>query len=385
MVQWYCAANAQGGNMDILLPNIVQFPSDAESNSFFGALSSALLPALGYTERTPYWCSPRGGYCVRCGKCGESVLPRHHLSVYHVLLTVSGAAFGFAYPEDDDFFTLSSAWRRQLWPDSFLEQLFSFAGLGRSRFAAGTPKRKLLDVFARSLDAGIPVPVRLGGRKCWQVVTGLEGDALVGLDSHAHTLAGRAEYRGENFVLQDWYSGFADAVVPGPVRPRRVGYRQVLEGAAGALSRPRRALFRRRLFSLLGSVREGDAQAAAEEICRAAGVPVEARWHAAEAFCSADNLLSVLSQDGALKDRLHRLFFERYIRDGSGETHGVCWKIWGLLGCGESTGLSAPEDAGERLLRPGVRGELGQLWRRVFENDEAVLAGLRQILSKANQ
>lgn len=37
----------------------VRFPIGAESNSFFAALASALLPVLGYTENTPYYCPPK--------------------------------------------------------------------------------------------------------------------------------------------------------------------------------------------------------------------------------------------------------------------------------------------------------------------------------------
>ena len=41
-----------------MLKDIVQYPFDAQSDSFFCALASALLPALGYTENTPYFCAP---------------------------------------------------------------------------------------------------------------------------------------------------------------------------------------------------------------------------------------------------------------------------------------------------------------------------------------
>ena len=69
------------------LQGIVQYPVDAQSNSFFCALASALLPALGYAEDTPYFCAPKGRRCVSCGECGEkTALQKHHLALYHALL-----------------------------------------------------------------------------------------------------------------------------------------------------------------------------------------------------------------------------------------------------------------------------------------------------------
>ena len=49
----------------MMLKDIVQYPFDAQSDSFFCALSSALLPALGYTENTPYFCAPKGQFCLQ--------------------------------------------------------------------------------------------------------------------------------------------------------------------------------------------------------------------------------------------------------------------------------------------------------------------------------
>lgn len=86
----------------MMLKDIVQYPFDAQSDSFFCALASALLPALGYTENTPYFCAPKGQFCLQCGACGDrTTLQKHHLSIYHALLAASGVAFCFDYPQDD--------------------------------------------------------------------------------------------------------------------------------------------------------------------------------------------------------------------------------------------------------------------------------------------
>lgn len=62
----------------MMLKDIVQYPFDAQSDSFFCALSSALLPALGYTENTPYFCAPKGQFAVRVAigrRCKSTIYP----------------------------------------------------------------------------------------------------------------------------------------------------------------------------------------------------------------------------------------------------------------------------------------------------------------------
>lgn len=87
--------------MKKILAHQVPFPVDAESDNFTAALASALVTARGYTEETPYWCAPNRRYCIHCSPCGDHLLERHQLSIYHCLLTASTLAFGFDYPWDE--------------------------------------------------------------------------------------------------------------------------------------------------------------------------------------------------------------------------------------------------------------------------------------------
>ena len=66
------------------------FPYDAESDGFIAALSSAVCAAKKYTDDTPYWCTPKGCYCKKCGGCAGQSLGKTQSSVYHCLLTASG-------------------------------------------------------------------------------------------------------------------------------------------------------------------------------------------------------------------------------------------------------------------------------------------------------
>ena len=375
------------------LQGIVQYPVDAQSNSFFCALASALLPALGYAEDTPYFCAPKGRRCVSCGECGEkTALQKHHLALYHALLAASGVAFGFSYPEDDtveehSFPGVEKGWR---WPDAFVDFLMGVAGLSWRRLRREEGAQAVCASVCGALEAGFPVPVRLGGEgkygpdTAWQVAIGYEGGALLGLDSYAHTLQNSsARYAADgSFVLEDWPERLLDAIVITGRAPLPATYGEVLARAAAVLDNPANGRLEREVLRRIEAVPPETAQDTACMLIGIASVPIEARWHAAEAFCTRENLLWRLEGSEAVKRELGEALFARYIRNNSGETHGVCWKIWGLLGVGVETGFGPAADSGERLLQKSVQRELKALFSAVFQNDREVLAALMRALGR---
>lgn len=96
----------------------VRFPIGAESNSFFAALASALLPALGYTENTPYYCPPKGSNCIQCGNCQTSTLQKHQEQLYHDYISYTGVALGWYWPEEriDTYQVISGGGAGWDWP-----------------------------------------------------------------------------------------------------------------------------------------------------------------------------------------------------------------------------------------------------------------------------
>lgn len=370
---------------------IVPFPCDAESNPFFSALASALLPVLGYSEDIPYWCSPKGAYCKNCGGCGDkTTLQKHQLSVYHALLTATGIAFGFDYPEDDDvnyhsFEDVDIGWR---WPDEFIGYIMGFAGLTWKRFSRNTKESEIYKAITASIDSGFPVLARLGGRgvfpgeTAWQIVTGYKNGALCGLDSHSHSLSEAAEYSGGLFLVKDWYDSFIDAITITGHCPKSITYTDVLKRIVGTLSHPSHEKLENDIIMRLNEVTPENAEQTAMMMCGITGVPIEARWHAAEAFCSMDNMISCLTDDQSLKRKLSDLFLGKYIADNNDETHGVCWKIWGLLGVGPETEYWITPESAQHLLNHTTRDEIKRLIKIVFDNDRIILAELNKILSQ---
>jgi hypothetical protein len=139
----------------------------------------------------------------------------------------------------------------------------------------------------------------------------------------------------------------------------------------------------RDLIAALDAVTPENAQETAAFVKGVIDVPIEARWHAAEAFVSCDTPLSRLSNDDALKQTLSDLFFSRYIQNGNGETHSTCWQIWALLGVGPDSGYQLAADASERIQRPDVRAALKRLLTVVFDNDRRVSEGIHAALDQS--
>ena len=83
-----------------------------------------------------------------------------------------------------------------------------------------------------------------------------------------------------------------------------------------------------------------------------------------------------------MKREWGELFFKRYIQNGKGETHGICWRIWNLLGVSAETGFGPAPDSGERLLTGNVKNELKALFAAVFQNDKEILSALRSVLEQ---
>lgn len=362
------------------IENPVQFPCDAQSNPFFCALSTMLLPTLGYSEDTPFYCSPKETYCVQCGGCGnKNTLQKHHLALYHDYQTLTGVSFGWAWPEENEpYQTIPGGGAGWNWPDAFIDSIMAVAGLTWRRLSGRMDSETIYQAVTGSIDRGCPVMVRLREGTDWQVITGYCGHDLYGLDSYRHTLSDISHYTGDGlFVTADW--AFEDAIVITGCRAPTVTLADILAVIIRTLSHPTHAELERDLMRRIEQITPDNAYDTARWLNRMAGFPIEARWHAAESLCYKRSAITRLTNDDTIKDRLSELFFNRYIADNNDETHGVCWKIWSLLSVGPQTDYKITPDAGGALLCADTQKELKHLFSIVFENDRAVLSGLRTV------
>lgn len=164
--------------MKKILEHQVAFPVDAESDNFTAALASALVIVQGYTEETPYWCVRNRRYCNHCSSCGDNLLERHQLSIYHCLLTASTLAFGFDYPWDDsvDPHSLPGFRRGWRWDDDYVNTLARFAGFSYLRYDGTNVQEEVLSAMKSSLDIGFPTLLRLENEMKWILAVGYDAD-----------------------------------------------------------------------------------------------------------------------------------------------------------------------------------------------------------------
>ena len=354
-----------------MFDNILTYPQGAESDPFFAALTTALLPILGYDEDTEYYCSPKGRYCTLCGECGRSRLKSNHEMLYHALFAASGAAFCFGAPEDDDCESRTypgalSGWR---WDDEFVDRLARVCGVSYCRRRGDDVD--VGELIANSLSQGYPVLARLGASgncafgddAAWCVVTGCDGDTLRGTDSCFRYLSAFAKYADSKadsiadniadskadsiadsiadstvvseadseadsetdsktdseadseFILHGWRERLNDAIIFTGRSEPNASFREILRQIIKVLRCGAREDYRREVFGLIDGASGEGAQMAAFILTAMIGYPIEARWHAAEAFCSKDNILVNLSDDEQLKTKLADLMFSRYIKN----------------------------------------------------------------------
>ena len=366
-----------------IIQNIIPFPNGAQSSPFFGALASTLLPALGYSDDTPYFCGPKNSYCIGCSDCG-STLKKHHNLIYHDYQTFTGVSLGWVWPEEGKEYQTMPGWQEGWrWPDEFFGYIFGYAGLSWNRIGKQSGQAVVFAEIKASIDAGQPALMKLGDGPDWHVATGYDDDGkLYGLDSRKHfdhtlrpTVAAvtQQHYTEEGlFILRDWFSFFEDAIIIAGRVPPAIMFRDVLSRLITTLEHPAHTLLERDLMARLDAVSPYNAWETAQWLLAKVGFPIEARWHA------ADSSLIRLTEDKNAQKKIFGMI-RQYVFDNELETtHGTCWKIWAQLGVCKETGYALPPNAGKLLTKRETQTELKRLFAVVFANDRVVLELLRE-------
>lgn len=136
------------------------------------------------------------------------------------------------------------------------------------------------------------------------------------------------------------------------------------------------------IMDVLDHVTPENAMDTAGMMCGINGVPIETRWHAAESFCGAGNLLCDIFTDKEIYAWLKKVLFSRYLKDGNDGTHGIGWKIWGALGVGPETGYNITGQSSALILQKETQETLKSLFAKIFENDRAVYAEIQACLEQ---
>ena len=355
------------------IAGIVPFPTDCESNPFFAALASVLLPALGFTEETSFPCG-RGGFCTKCGECKPTILQRYHLRMYHDYQTLTGVSFAWAWPElDTDYHAIENAGADWRWPDEFIGFIMGFAGLAWQRISKDAQNDNIYQAITASIAKGVPVLLKLGNGQDWHVVTGYRNGSLYALS-----------YKKKERLLSKWHDVFEEAIViTGRCEPTAT-FADILRRIIAVLEHPTHTQLEADLNRRIDEITDENAQDTAVWLNAVASFPIEARWHAAESFTTGEDALygmRRLTGDAAVKNLFGRIFLSYIGGEYEGNTHGVLWKVWGLLGIpSKKTGFAVPKNGGELVMKPEAQIELKRLFALVFKNDRDVLAVLKEAL-----
>ena len=189
------------------------------------------------------------------------------------------------------------------------------------------------------LDAGFPALLRLENEMEWILIVGYEADTIYGLGSQFHALP------------DSWHSVLRDAIVITGNTAPGMSYKELLERIVSALAYDGHMALENVIMDVLGHVTEENAMDIAGMMCGINGVPIEARWHAAEAFGGPGNLLWNICTNKEIHSRLGNVFIARYLMDENDGTHGIGWKIWNALGVGPKTGYAVTKQSAAMILQ----------------------------------
>ena len=125
---------------------------------------------------------------------------------------------------------------------------------------------------------------------------------MYGLDSQSHALPGH------------WHSMLRDAIVITGHTTPSMSYREFLERIVSALSYEEHGALESVIMDALDHVTAENAMDIAGMMCGINGVPIEARWHAAESFCGAEKMLCNMCTNREVHRRLGDILFAQYLK-----------------------------------------------------------------------
>lgn len=101
----YVEDGAEKGPLpEVLITGVAPYWTDAESNLLLCAMTTLFLKLENYDDASPFYCVKNDRYCNGCGDCGDmskrSSLAKHHLCLYHFLLTVTGLGLMYGDPNE---------------------------------------------------------------------------------------------------------------------------------------------------------------------------------------------------------------------------------------------------------------------------------------------
>lgn len=342
---------------------LVQFPIDAQRNSFFGALSSIILYRDGYTEETPFYCGRNQSICVCCGGCGnKTFMQKQHLQMYQHLITITGSAY---FWEDK---AIGDVYEKEYVQGDFSEKALD--RLSMSLKVCGyhyesfqnMEEDVLFDKIRQSIDNSRPVLIKLGGGDVWAVITGYDMDKKAPLLMKHH--------HGPKFY-KEWYDKLTNIVFITDKYESSVTFSEALNHMVQHLDTKSREKLEQKIYQKLET--EQDGRKLGMWLNKMNGLVIENRWHASSCY---RNTLAPMVENHECKELLLKA------SDLHLHFHDQAWKIWKLLGVSPKTCYCLPGNVNELLDDANVRTELKNLYQELFLLDKEVNSLLKGCLTQ---
>ncbi len=363
---------------EMKISDMAPYSVDAESNLLICALTTLFLKLKNYNQATPSFCSKNGELCKDCGDCGDRTnLAKHHLDLYHYLLTVTGVGLMWADPNQAGEYDLK--YIQGITPP-LLEDRLDYAmkaeGFKYDRLDKLKGEQEIFRQITESIRRDKPVLIKLGDDPEWCVVTGFDRETctLYGLDARDHHSYRSAEKRSYTedglFIIPDWFRNLRKAIIVTDKSTQTVNFSHLLQRMTGQLLMPERSVLESMIPRMIDSITAENARGVAEYLNGIAGYVIEARWHGAECFGA---LLMRKTEDEKAKAQLSEC------KDIYFNTHDTCWQIWGQMGVGPHTNYKLSSRISKMMLERERQEKLKELFARVFFNDSTVLKKLQDI------
>ena len=376
-------ANAPSPEMQIA--GLAPYWTDVENNLLLCAMTTMFLKLNNYEETTPFFCARNDRICNTCGDCGDMSrrlsLAKHHLYLYHHLLTVTGVGLMWGDPIETGEYDLK--YIKGITPP-FMEDRLDFAmkaeGFEYIKLDKTTGEREIFRQIMESIRGDRPVLMKLGDGPEWCVVTGFDREtgALYGLDAKDHPVYRAAEKRSYTqdglFAITDWFKNLRKAIIVTGRAAQALDFSDLLTRITGRLQQPERSVLEVMIPQMIDAITVENARSVAGYLNNIAGYVVENRWHGAECFGSLLKHKTGNETARASLSECMDLYFG---------IHDTCWQIWGQMGIGPHTNYKLPSGISQMMLDKERQEKIKELFDQVFGNDRAVLEKLQGLIKSA--
>lgn len=296
---------------------------------------------------------------MQCGNCNKTNLDKHHLNVYHNLVTITGCAYLWEDKAVGDSYM--KEYQRDEFSETALDRLslsLQAYGFNYESLNKDTDENTIFSRIKQSIDSNLPALIKLGGGDVWAVITGYDTEKR---------LPYLMKMNHASKLNKEWYEKLRNIVFITDKREEKISCEELLRHMYQHLITKNRVKLQQKILHALETERDG--KKLGIWLNKMNGLIIENRWHASECY---QNILLPMMKSNKCQNalgkaaKLHLHF------------HAQAWKVWALLGVSPQTGYNLPKNIDVLLNNTSTRAELRALYEELFALDKEVSLLLRE-------